>query len=94
MFINETLFKYIHMGSCFEAFIIGNTMVQSEFNLDTRFSSYDFFSLYHTQINEMENVIYTSVPHFLCAYPCSAHCSLVGARWEPANWAGKLIWQE
>ena len=31
------------MGSCFKGFITRNTMVQSEFNLDTRFSIYDFF---------------------------------------------------
>jgi hypothetical protein len=33
-------------GSCFEAFVIRNTMVQSGFNLDTRFSSYNFFLVY------------------------------------------------
>jgi hypothetical protein len=43
IFVNETLSKYIHVWSCFEAFIIINTMVQLEFNLDTRFNSYDFF---------------------------------------------------
>jgi hypothetical protein len=88
MFVNETLSKYIYMGSYFEVFIIRNIMVQSKFNLDTRFSSYNLFSLYHTQINEMKKVICTSVPHFLRAYPRSAHCSLVGARQEPTNWAG------
>jgi hypothetical protein len=44
-------------------------MVQSEFNLEIRFSSYDFFRFYCTQINGMEKIIcnYYWVPHFLRA---------------------------
>jgi hypothetical protein len=69
MFVNETLSKYIYMGSCFKAFIIRNTMVQSEFNLEIRFSSYVFLRFYRTQINGMEKIIcnYYWVPHFLRA---------------------------
>jgi hypothetical protein len=43
MSVNKILSKYIYVGSCFEEFIVRNTMVQSEFNFDTWFSRYDFF---------------------------------------------------
>ena len=44
MFINKNLFKYIHVESYFEGFIIRNSVVQSKFNFDVPFSSYDFFN--------------------------------------------------
>ena len=43
MFFNKILSKYIYVGSCFEEFIIKNTMVQSKFNLDIYFVNYRFF---------------------------------------------------
>jgi hypothetical protein len=43
MSVNKILLKYIHMRSCFKEFIARNMMVQSDFNLDTWFSMYDFF---------------------------------------------------
>ena len=39
----KILSKYIHVGSCFEGFIIRNTMVQSKFNLNVYFVNYRFF---------------------------------------------------
>ena len=42
-FVHKFFIKYIHVGSCFEEFIARNTMMQSDFNLDTWFTSYDFF---------------------------------------------------
>jgi hypothetical protein len=44
MFVNKKLSKYIHVGFCFEGFIARNSVVQSEFNFDVRFTSYDFFN--------------------------------------------------
>ena len=43
MISNKILSKYIHVGSYFKEFIARNTMVQSDFNLDTWFSGYNFF---------------------------------------------------
>jgi hypothetical protein len=43
MFVNKILSKYIYVRSCLEVFIVKNIMVQSEFNLDISFSTYDFF---------------------------------------------------
>jgi hypothetical protein len=40
-----TLSKYIHVWSSFEGFIETNLMVQSKFNLDFWFMSYNIFSL-------------------------------------------------
>ena len=34
MFINKILSKYIHVGYCFEGFIVRNTMGLLKFNLD------------------------------------------------------------
>jgi hypothetical protein len=39
----KKLSKYIHVGSCFEEFIVRNTMVQLDFNYDIWFRCYDFF---------------------------------------------------
>jgi hypothetical protein len=41
----KKLSKYIHVGSCFEEFIARNTMVQLDFNYDTWFRCYNFFSI-------------------------------------------------
>jgi hypothetical protein len=41
----KKLSKYIHVESCFEEFIARNTMVQLDFNYDTWFRCYDFFSM-------------------------------------------------
>jgi hypothetical protein len=41
----KKLSKYIHLGSCFEEFIARNTIVQLDFNYDTWFRCYDFFSI-------------------------------------------------
>jgi hypothetical protein len=41
----KKLSKYIHVGSYFEEFIARNTMVQLDFNYDTWFRCYDFFSI-------------------------------------------------
>ena len=43
MFINKKIFKYIHVGSCFKKFTVRNVTIPSEFNLDVRFSNYNFF---------------------------------------------------
>jgi hypothetical protein len=45
IFINKILSKYIYVGSCFEGFIIRNTIVQSEFNLILGLVVTTFFSL-------------------------------------------------
>jgi hypothetical protein len=42
MSVNKILSKYIHVESCFDAFIIKNIMMQLEFNLDTRFNKVVF----------------------------------------------------
>ena len=63
MFGNKILSKYIHVRSCFEGFIARNTMVQSDFNLDTWFSSYDFFT--------SKSIIYVLMSSILDFSACS-----------------------
>jgi hypothetical protein len=41
--MNKKVYQNIEVGSCFEVFIVRNSMVQLEFNFDTRFMIYRFF---------------------------------------------------
>jgi hypothetical protein len=53
-------------------------MLQLEFNLDTRFNSYDIFCLYRTQINKVDKLIYsysTLVPRFPRARALQLACN-------------------
>jgi hypothetical protein len=40
------LLKYSQVRSCFEVFIVKNSMVKSKFNFDTRFVIYRFFLIF------------------------------------------------
>jgi hypothetical protein len=42
----KSMSKYSQVGSCCEVFIVINSIVQSEFNFDTRFMIYRFFLIF------------------------------------------------
>jgi hypothetical protein len=65
--------KYIHVRSCFEEFIVRNTMVQSDFNLDTWYSNYDFF--YFKKRCTYADVSFFISLHAACAGCFVGHCA-------------------